>query len=54
MMAPAAPSSEGVGREIAVMADKKNIHTVPTDDGWVNRREGAKRASSTHDTKAEA
>lgn len=29
------------------MAEKKNIHTVPTDDGWVNRREGAKRASST-------
>ena len=36
------------------MVDKKNIHTVPTDDGWANRREGAKRASSTHDTKAEA
>jgi hypothetical protein len=30
------------------MATKKNIHTVPTDDGWANRREGAKRASSTH------
>ncbi len=37
-----------------VMADKKNVHTVPTDDGWANRREGAERASSTHDTKAEA
>jgi hypothetical protein len=36
------------------MADKKNIHTVPTEDGWANRREGGKRASSTHDTKAEA
>jgi hypothetical protein len=36
------------------MADKKNIHTVPTEDGWANRREGGKRASSTHNTKAEA
>lgn len=36
------------------MADKKNVHTVPTDDGWANRREGGKRASSRHDTKAEA
>ena len=36
------------------MADKKNIHTVPTDDGWANRREDATRASSTHVTKAEA
>lgn len=42
------------------MADKKNIHTVPvpvpvpTEDGWANRREGGQRASSTHDTKAEA
>jgi len=36
------------------MAGKKNVHTVPTDGGWANRREGAKRASSTHTTKAEA
>ena len=36
------------------MADKKYIHPVPTDDGWTNRREGAKRASNTHATKAEA
>ena len=36
------------------MPDKKNVHTVPTDDGWANRREGGKRASSTHATKAEA
>ena len=36
------------------MADKKNIYTVLTDDGWANRREDAKRASSTHATKAEA
>jgi len=38
----------------SVMADKKNIHTAPTDDGWANRREGAKRSPSTHDTKAAA
>lgn len=36
------------------MANKKNIHTVPTQDGWANRREGAQRASSTHATKADA
>ncbi|WP_394217112.1 DUF2188 domain-containing protein [Brachybacterium vulturis] len=36
------------------MTDKKNMHTVPTGDGWTNRREGAKRASSVHDTKTEA
>ena len=53
MMAPMAPSPEGAGRG-TVMADKKNIHTVPTQDGWANRRAGGKRASSTHDTKAEA
>lgn len=41
-------------REEDLMADKKNIHTVATDDGWANRRDGAQRASSTHDTKAEA
>lgn len=48
-----APSTKGAERG-TVMADKKNIHTVPTDDGWANRREGGKRASSTHATKAEA
>lgn len=36
------------------MAEKKNLHTVPTPDGWANRREGGDRASSTHPTKAEA
>lgn len=36
------------------MAEKKNVHTVPTDSGWANRREGAKRASANYDTKAEA
>lgn len=33
-----------------MMAEKKNVHTVPTEDGWANRREGGERASSTHDT----
>lgn len=32
----------------------KNVHTVKHDDGWANRREGAKRVSKTFDTKAEA
>lgn len=36
------------------MAEKKDVHTVPTKDGWANRREGSSRASSTHSTKAEA
>jgi hypothetical protein len=36
------------------MADKKNVHTVPTDDGWANKREGATRASNTHARKADA
>jgi hypothetical protein len=48
-----APHPEGARKDMA-MVDKKNIHTVPTEDGWANRREGAKRASSTHATKAEA
>lgn len=33
---------------------KPPIHTVPTEDGWANRREGAARASSIHETQAEA
>jgi len=40
--------------EGVVMAAKKNIHTVPTDTGWANRREGEERPFSTHATKAEA
>ena len=36
------------------MASKKDIHTVPSEDGWANRREGSERATSTHGTKAEA
>lgn len=33
---------------------KKDIHVVKHDEGWAVRREGAERASSVHDTKAEA
>ena len=35
---------------------KGNVHTMynSDNDNWVNKREGASRASSTHDTKAEA
>lgn len=36
------------------MTEKKNVHTVPTADGWANKREGGSRASNTHTTKAEA
>jgi hypothetical protein len=30
------------------------IHTVPSDDGWTNRRPGGERASGHFDTQAEA
>lgn len=33
---------------------KKPVHTVKHEDGWANRRAGAKRVSKTFDTKAEA
>ena len=33
---------------------KKDIHVVPHEDGWARRKEGAGRAGSVHDTKAEA
>ena len=36
------------------MAEKQKVHTVPTEDGWANRREGAQRASSPQDSAAEA
>ena len=38
------------------MGGKKNqIHVVPNDDGsWSNKKPNAKRASSKHDTQAEA
>jgi hypothetical protein len=30
------------------------IHTLPSPDGWVNRKEGSSRALSRHTTKQEA
>ena len=36
------------------MADKRPIHTVKTDKGWGNRREGSGRVDRHYDTKAEA
>jgi hypothetical protein len=33
---------------------KANVHTVPHEKGWANRREGAKRISKVFRTKAEA
>ena len=33
---------------------KANVHTVPHEGGWANRREGAKRVSKVFKTKAEA
>ncbi len=34
--------------------DKRNIHVVPDGNGWATRREHADRASSTHNTQADA
>lgn len=36
------------------MPKKPPVHTVPHDDGWANRREGADRVSKKFGTKAEA
>jgi hypothetical protein len=36
------------------MAKSKPVHVVPSGDGWAVRREGAQRASSRHDTQAQA
>lgn len=36
------------------MGKKPPVHTVPSDDGWENRREGSTRASKKFDTKADA
>ena len=36
------------------MSKKQDVHVVPREDGWAVRREGAKRDSSHHDTKADA
>jgi hypothetical protein len=33
---------------------KANVHTVPHESGWANRRDGAKRVSRVFKTKAEA
>jgi hypothetical protein len=33
---------------------KANVHTVPHEEGWANRREGAKRVSKVFKTKAKA
>jgi transcriptional regulator with XRE-family HTH domain len=30
---------------------KRNVHTVPRETGWANKKEGASKASSTHRTK---
>lgn len=32
----------------------RNIHTVKHENGWANKKEGSKRASSVHPTQAEA
>jgi hypothetical protein len=45
----AAPANEGV-----IMADKRPVHTVPTDGGWTNKRAGSDWASKTFSTKGEA
>lgn len=36
------------------MTKKKPVHVVPHGDGWAVKREGNQRASSLHDTQAEA
>ena len=33
---------------------KKNIHTVPHEKGWANKREGQEKPISVHKTKIEA
>lgn len=36
------------------MPDRRPIHTVRTEGGWGNKREGSNRVSKTYDTKSEA
>lgn len=36
------------------MANKKPVHVVPRESGWAVEREGSGRASSLHDTQAQA
>jgi uncharacterized protein YdaT len=33
---------------------KRDIHVVPHEEGWATKKEGASRAGSVHDTKADA
>jgi hypothetical protein len=33
---------------------KANVHTIPHEGGWANRRDGARRVSRVFKTKAEA
>ena len=36
------------------MADKRDIHVVPHEDGWATKREGGQRSGSVHNTQREA
>lgn len=36
------------------MADKRQVHTVPTDTGWGNKHAGSDRVSRNYATKKEA
>lgn len=36
------------------MSRKKDIHVVPKGKGWATKKEGAKRAGSTHSTQGQA
>ena len=36
------------------MTDRNAYHVTPSDDGWRAKKEGASRASSVHDTQADA
>ncbi len=36
------------------MADKRDVHTVPHDKGWANKRAGSDKVSKVYGTKAEA
>ena len=36
------------------MTKKPPVHTVKTDHGWGNKREGSSRVAKTYDTKAQA
>lgn len=47
-------SEGGVLKERTRTISKKGIHVVPHEGGWAVKREGAIRASSVHDRKADA